>query len=64
MAQVTLPRSKLRVFQSAGRPAVESKRRIAGPHFVWDPQTECGYLREDLCELPVCVLSVRRCANS
>jgi hypothetical protein len=30
------------------------------PHFAWDPQAECGYLREDFCELPVCVLAVRR----
>jgi len=30
-----------------------SKRGIAGPIFAWDPQAECGFLREDLCEVPI-----------
>jgi len=47
MAQVTLLRSSCEFFKVRIGPAVESKRRIAVAHFGWDPQADCGFLRED-----------------
>jgi len=40
-------------FSKRGSPRSRIKAPDSGPHFAWDPQAECGFLREDLCELPV-----------